>query len=84
MILRELFYFDPETVESVEDNRYEAEYDSAPLEKDDTRKTRLSLGQINRIRKASDLHQEEKTKELDFVRQMYGIVAQQAVGEGGL
>lgn len=84
MILRELFYFDPETVESVEDNRYEAEYDSAPLEKDDTRKTRLSLGQINRIRKASDLHQEEKTKELDFVRQMYGIVAQQAAGEGGL
>ncbi len=83
MILRELFYFDPETVESVEDNRYEAEYDSSPLEKDDTRKTRLSLGQINRIRKASDLHQEEKTKDLDFVRQMYGIAAQ-AAGEGGL
>jgi len=84
MILRELFYFDPETVESVEDNRYEAEYDSSPLEKDDTRKTRLSLGQINRIRKASDLHQEEKTKDLDFVRQMYGIAAQSAAGEGGL
>jgi hypothetical protein len=84
MILRELFYFDPETVESVEDNRYEAEYDSSPLEKDDTRKTRLSLGQINRIRKASDLHQEEKTKDLDFVRQMYGIAAQAAAGEGGL
>ena len=84
MILRELFYFDPETVESVEDNRYESEYDSSPLEKDDTRKTRLSLGQINRIRKASDLHQEEKTKDLDFVRQMYGIAAQAAAGEGGL
>ena len=84
MILRELFYFDPETVESVEDNRYESEYDSSPLEKDDTRKTRLSLGQINRIRKASDLHQEEKPKDLDFVRQMYGIAAQAAAGEGGL
>jgi hypothetical protein len=83
MILRELFYFDPETVESVEDNRYEAEHDSSPVEKGDTRKTRLSLGQINRIRKASDLHQEEKTKDLDFVRQMYGIAAQ-AAGEGGL
>ena len=75
MILRELFYFDKETVEPIEDNRYEPDYDETPLEKTDTRKTRLTLSQINRIRKSSELHQEENKKELQFVKQMYGIAA---------
>jgi hypothetical protein len=75
MILRELFYFDPDTVENIEDNSYEPEYDDSPVDYDDTRKTRLTLSQINRIRKASELHNEEKQKELDFVRQMYGAAA---------
>ena len=75
MILRELFYHDPETVEFVDDKRYEAEYDDSPLEKKDTRKTRLTLGQINRIRKASELHTEEKQEEQEFIKQMYGIAA---------
>ena len=75
MILRELFYFDKETVEPVDDNRYEAEYDDTPVKKTDTRKTRLKLFQINRIRKSSELHTEEKLKELQFVKQMYGIAA---------
>tara|TARA_Y100000385_G_C12908629_1_gene557396 strand:+ start:276 stop:524 length:249 start_codon:yes stop_codon:yes gene_type:complete len=75
MILRELFYFDKETVEPVDDSRYEAEYDDTPVKKTDTRKTRLKLFQINRIRKSSELHTEEKLKELQFVKQMYGIAA---------
>jgi hypothetical protein len=75
MILREIFYHDPETVDSVEDKRYEADYDDSPMDKKDTRKTRLSLSQINRIRKASELHTEEKRKEQTFVKQMYGIAA---------
>ena len=75
MILREIFYHDPETVDSVEDKRYEADYNDSPMDKKDTRKTRLSLSQINRIRKASELHTEEKRKEQTFVKQMYGIAA---------
>jgi hypothetical protein len=75
MILRELFYFDRETVEPVEDKRFDPDYDDTPLEKSDTRKTRLKLSQINRIRKSSELHNEEKKKELEFVKQMYGIAA---------
>jgi len=75
MILRELFYFDRETAETVDDKRYDADYDQSPMKKDDTRKTRLTLRQISRIRKASELHTEEKRKELDFVKQMYGIAA---------
>ena len=80
MILRELFYFDPETIEPVEDKRYEAEYDDSPLDKKDTRKTRLTLSQIQRIRKASELHTEEKRKELEFIKQMYGIAANTEAG----
>ena len=76
MILRELFYYDKETIEPTEDNRYDPQYDQSIVDLDDTRKTRLSLSQINRARKASELHTEEKSKELDFVRQMYGIAAQ--------
>ena len=76
MILRELFYFDRNTVEPVDDKRYEADYDDAPVKRSDTRKSRLTLAQINRIRKSSELHTEEKVKELQFVKQMYGIAAQ--------
>lgn len=78
MILRELFYYDKETVEPVEDDRYNPQYDDSIVDLDDTRKTRLTLRQINRARKASELHTEEKADELDFVRQMYGIAAQAA------
>jgi hypothetical protein len=80
MILRELFYFDKETIDSVDDKRYEPESDDSVVKKSDTRKTRLTLRQINRIRKASELHTEEKAKELEFVKQMYGIAANAEAG----
>ena len=47
MILRELFYYDKETLEPVEDNRYEPLSDDSILDIDDTRKTRLTLKLIN-------------------------------------
>tara|TARA_B100001287_G_scaffold274706_1_gene280614 strand:- start:4943 stop:5191 length:249 start_codon:yes stop_codon:yes gene_type:complete len=78
MILREIFYYDKETVEPIEDDRYEPQYDDSIVDLDDTRKTRLTLRQINRARKASELHTTEKSEELDFVRAMYGIAAQAA------
>jgi hypothetical protein len=81
MILRELFYYDKETLEPMEDDRYESEYDQSIVRSGDTRKTRLTLAQINRARKASEMHNKEQVQELDFVRQMYGIAAQaQAAG----
>jgi hypothetical protein len=80
MLLREFFYYDKETLMPTEDNRYDPIYDDSIVDLDDTRKTRLTLRQINRARKAAELHTEEKTKELDFVRQMYGIAAQAEAG----
>ena len=80
MILRELYYFDDKTMEPVEDNRYEPLDDKSIVKDDDSRKTRLTLKDINKARKASDVHKEDAAKELNFVRQMYGLAAQAAAG----
>jgi hypothetical protein len=80
MILRELFYFDKETLETVDDTTYDPASDESPVDYDDTRKTRLTLSQINKIRKASEFHKEEQEKELVFVRQMYGIQSNAEAG----
>lgn len=72
MILRELFYFDKDTLDPIEDDSYEPEYDQSPVKASDTRKTRLTLGQLNRIRKGSERHSQELKKDLEFVKQMYG------------
>ena len=80
MLIREFFYYDKETLLPTEDDRYDPTYDDSIVDLDDTRKTRLTLKQINRARKASEMHNTEKTKELNFVRQMYGIAAQAEAG----
>jgi len=78
MILRELFYFDKNTLETIDDDSYEPEFDKSIIDHDDTRKTRLTLSQINRARKGAESHKKEKSKELDITRQMYGLAAQAA------
>ena len=78
MILRELFYFDKDTLATIQDASYEPKYDQSVVEPDDTRKTKLTLTQINRARKGSEAHIKEKNKELNITRQMYGLAAQAA------
>ena len=78
MILRELFYFDKDTLDTVEDDKYDPTHDQSVIDPDDTRKTRLTLSQINRARKGAEVHKKEKSKELDITRQMYGLAAQAA------
>lgn len=80
MILRELFYYDKETLLPAEDDQYDPVYDDSVVNLDDTRKTRLTLRQINRARKAAEIHTREKNNELEFVRQMYGIAANAEAG----
>lgn len=65
-------------MEPTENDQYEPQYDQSIVNSDDTRKTRLTLRQINRARKASEVHTKEQANELDFVRQMYGLAAQAA------
>ena len=78
MILRELFYFDKDTLDTIQDDSYEPKYDQSVVEPDDTGKTKLTLTQINRARKGSEAHIKEKNKELNITRQMYGLAAQAA------
>jgi len=77
MILRELFYFDRDTSDSMEDDSYDPKYDDSPMKASDTRKTRLTLAHLNRIRKASEIHQQELDKDLEFVKQMYGATGEE-------
>lgn len=77
MILRELFYFDKDTKGLATDMRYEGSRDTLmPLKRKNTRKTRLTLRQINELRKASEQHILEQEQELEFVQQMYATPAQ--------
>jgi hypothetical protein len=71
MILRELFYFNRESAETETDNIYNPTRDSDVMQYDDTRKTRLTLGQINELRLASEQHLKETEKELEFISRMY-------------
>lgn len=71
MILRELFYIDPDTRHVANDMRYNADNDESVMQRSDTRKTRLTLGQINELRKASEAHIIEQETELSFIASMY-------------
>lgn len=71
MILREFIYFDREHAEPQDDNRYLSQNDSSILKKKDLRKTRLTLGMINEIRRAAESHDKERREELVLVRKMY-------------
>jgi hypothetical protein len=71
MILRELFYIDPNTRHVASDMRYNPDNDKLVMQRSDTRKTRLSLRQINELRKSSEAHILEQEVELSFVNAMY-------------
>lgn len=82
MILRELFNQEPEDKYDWDNDIYEPRSDHTPLATSDTRKTRLTLRQINRIRKANDFHVKQKQGELEFVRKMYSNPEEAAAGGG--
>jgi hypothetical protein len=71
MILRELFYADKDMKAISTDLQYSPGRDSSSMKRGDTRKTRLTLRQINELRKASESHILEQEKELELVQSMY-------------
>jgi hypothetical protein len=75
MILRELFYIDPNTRHVASELRYSSDNDDTGLHRSDTRKTRLSLKQINELRKSSEAHILEQEVELQFINTMYSTPA---------
>lgn len=75
MILNELF---ATAVPEMQDQSQ----DDSVLKYEDSRKTRLTLAQINRLRKMNDMRALEHEQEMNFVRKMYAPPAQPA-GELG-
>jgi hypothetical protein len=71
MILRELFYIDSTTRHVANDMRYDPSRDQSVMRKSDTRKTRLTLKQLNELRKSSEAHIIEQETELAFINKMY-------------
>lgn len=78
MILRELFYIDPDTREQANDLRYTPSRDIDTMHRTDTRKTRLTLGQLNELRKNSEAHILDQERELAFIHTMYAAPPPQA------
>ena len=74
MILKELFTQSEQGFE--QQKNYNAEDDISVLDKEDTRKTRLTLADINSMRLASEAHDEQQKEEAVFVQKMYGTPAQ--------
>jgi|TARA_B100001964_G_C14091159_1_gene534848 hypothetical protein len=63
MFLKEMF--------DIMDERYAASKDDSIIRFDDLRKTKLTLEQINSIRKEQESKKREYTKELETVQTMY-------------
>ena len=74
MQLREFFTHTQDGFE--QDKSYDPEKDISILDKDDTRKTRLTLDDINQMRLASEEHDAQQKEEAEFVQKMYGQPAE--------
>ena len=59
---------------------YDEKQDSTPVRLSDTRKTRLSLEQINRLRSMSDVRKFEREKKLSTITKQYTPAAEPAAG----
>ena len=70
MIIKEFFTAGEQGFE--QQKNYNAEDDISVLDKQDTRKTRLTLKDINKMRLASEQHGAEQKEEAIFVQKMYG------------
>ena len=54
-----------------QDKTYDPEQDISILDKDDNRKTRLTLSDINSMRLASEDHDGQQKVEAEFIQKMY-------------
>ena len=73
MKLMEIFTYGEEGFE--QDKSYDPEQDISILDKNDTRETRLTLKDINKMRLAPEEHDERQQDEAIFVQKMYGAQA---------
>ena len=70
MKLNEFFTYTQDGFEH--DKTYDPEHDISILDDEDTRKTRLTLKDINQMRLASEAHDAQQKEEAVFTQKMYG------------
>jgi hypothetical protein len=70
MKLREMWSYNEQGFE--QQKNYDANSDISVLDKHDTRKTRLKLKDINRMRLSSEAHDKDQQEQTLFVQKMYG------------
>jgi len=80
MLLREFIYFNPEENEMRDKGRYEPKHDSSVIKSTDLRKSRLTLGMLNELRKAGDAREREQKEESQLVKKMYSLPKEPAPG----
>lgn len=78
MLLREFVYFNETDAEQQDDKRYDPADDKSILSVKDTRKTRLTLKMLNKLRLAGEAREQETMEDLALVRQMYKNPAPEA------
>jgi hypothetical protein len=71
MLLNEFIYFDRESLEMQDRDRYDPAQDESVIDVTDLRKSRLTLAMINRLRKAGDARERETKQDLKLVKKMY-------------
>lgn len=83
MFLREFIYFNKDykgedefSDDLSDDKRYSPEDDENVLKLSDTRKTRLSLKQINQMRKNQEAHMAELANESEMIQAQYATPVQ--------
>lgn len=85
MFLREFIYFNKDYKKDddldsdfIEDKRYDPTEDNDVLKLSDTRKTRLTLKQINQMRKNYEAHMAEISMESELIQAQYATPVQQS------
>lgn len=61
-----------EDFEKVPEQRYDAKDDDSVVRSKDTRKVRLTLQQINKLRRMQEVRKMEQKKQEDFFKVIYG------------
>jgi hypothetical protein len=75
MLLREFVYFNDEDADQQQNDRYNPADDKSILTIKDTRKTRLTLKMINKLRQSGEAREKETMEDLALVRAMYAVPA---------
>jgi hypothetical protein len=85
MLLFEFLYFDQDHADPTDNDRYDISKDTSVIKSKDLRKSRLTFGMLNDLRKAGDAREKENKEDLSLIRVMYATpIEEEGAPAGGL